>query len=48
MECAVRTWNTLPEVVIVAGTAATFKKHLDEHLNQQGAVGYGPNVVKWG
>ena len=39
----VGSWNTLPEVVVEAGTLATFETHLDGYMNWEGIKGYRPS-----
>lgn len=36
----VRMWNSLPQAVVSAGSMATFKRLLDEHLRDKHIVGY--------
>ena len=44
MQRVVGAWNALPEEVVVeAGTLATFKRHLDGYMNGEGIEGYGPS-----
>ena len=41
----VGAWNALPEVVVAAGTLATFKRNLDGYTDEEEIEGYRPSKV---
>lgn len=43
----IRTWNSLPPLVVSAGSIYRFKRLVDLHLSEHNLEGYGNDFLNW-